>query len=261
MKNFKFVIAFLFAGILASCLDTEEKIALNADNSGTYSLSIDMGKMLEMAASMGGDQSNPDKVKEKKDTTIYIKDMLDASDNLTAEEKALYKNGMINVRLDETKNEMKIMISTPFKNAADLMEIKKNFPTVMNKLKAIEKATAEEGKEGGDGDDMKMGAKSANPVGDQFTFLAGKGNISNTITDIEAFKKSVAGDSALNMMTQMTAMMGEFNYRTIIVLPKAVKKYEGPGSTISTDKKTITFFTTLTEMLEQPEKVSYKVEY
>lgn len=261
MKNFKFVIAFLFAGILASCLDTEEKIELNADNSGRYSLSIDMGKMLEMAASMGGDQSNSDKVKEKKDTTIYIKNIVGAADNLTVEEKDLYKNGMINVQMDEAKNEMKITMSTPFKNAADLMEIKKNFTTVLNKLKALEKATAEEGKEGGNEEDMKMGAKSANPVGDQFTFLAGKGTISNTITDIEAFKKNVAADSTLTMMSQMTAMMGEFNYRTIIVLPKAVKKYDGPGSTVSTDKKTLTFFTTLTEMLEHPEKVSYKVEY
>ena len=261
MKNLKFAIAFLFTLVLSSCLDTEEKIALNADNSGTYSLSIDLSKMLEMAASMGGDQSNPDKVMEKKDTTIFIKDMLNSADILTTEEKALYKDAVINVKLDEAKSEMKIVMSSPFRNAVDLMEIKKNFPTVMNKLKAIEKATNEEGKEGGSAEDMKMGAKTTNPVGDQFTFLAGKGIISNTITDIEAFKKNVAADSTLGMMTQMTAMMGEFNYRTMIVLPKSVKKYDGPGSTISTDKKTLTFVTTLTEMLEHPEKVSYKVEY
>jgi hypothetical protein len=45
------------------------------------------------------------------------------------------------------------------------------------------------------------------------------------------------------------------------VLPKVVKKYDGPGSSISTDKKTLTFETTLTEMMEHPEKVSYIVEY
>lgn len=59
----------------------------------------------------------------------------------------------------------------------------------------------------------------------------------------------------------MTAMTGDFNYHTIIILPKAVKGYDGPGSTISANKKTITFKTTLTEMVAHPEKVSYLVKY
>jgi hypothetical protein len=261
MKNLRFVFALVFAAVLSSCLDSEEKIVLNANNSGTYSMTIDLGRMLKMAGSMGADKSISDKVKEKKDTTIYLKDLINSGDNLTTGEKALYRDGMINVKLDEEKNEMKIVMSTPFKNTADLTEIKNNFYKVMNKLKAFEKATGEEGKSEDGADDTKMESKSANPVGDQFTFIAGSGKISNTITNMDAFKKMVATDSTLSMMMQMSSMMGDFNYRTIIVLPKAVKNYDGPGSTISDDKKTITFLTTLTDMLEHPEKVSYKVEY
>ena len=59
----------------------------------------------------------------------------------------------------------------------------------------------------------------------------------------------------------MTAMMGNINYRTIIVLPKAVKKNNGSCSAISDDKRTLHFVTTLTEGMEHPEKVSYIVEY
>jgi hypothetical protein len=261
MKNFKYIFSFLFAVILSSCLDTEEKIVVNADNSGTYSMTMDLGGIFKMANSMGGDKNNPDKIKEKKDTTIYLKNLMNAADSLTPHEKALYKDAFIKVKLDEEKEEMKIVMSSPFKNMADLTEIKNNFPAVMNKLKAFEEAAGDKAKSNEDGGDMAMGSKSANPVGDQFTFLASPGAISNTITNIDAFKKLVATDSSLSMMTQMTSMMGDFNYRTVIVLPKAVKGYDGPGSTISTDKKTVTFFTTLTEMLEHPEKVSYKVKY
>ena len=261
MKNSRFIIAFLFAAILSSCLDTEEKIVLNADNSGTYSMTIDLGRMLTLAASMGADKSNSEKVKEKKDTTIYLKDLIDTAVNLTAAEKALYKDGMVHAKFDEEKNEMKIVMSSPFKNAGELMEIKNNFSTVINKLKAFEKASGDKAKSEGEGDDLKIGSQSANPVSGQFTFMAGKGKISNTINNIDAFKLKVKSDSTLGMMTQMSSMMGDFNYRTIIVLPRTVKKYDGPGSTISVDKKTLTFFTTLTEMLEHPEKVSYKVEY
>ena len=106
-----------------------------------------------------------------------------------------------------------------------------------------------------------MGARSTNPMGDQFTFHAAPGVISNTVTNIEAYKTKVASDSSLAMMQQMSGMMGDLKYRTILVLPKPIKKFDGPGSTVSTDKKSVTFETNLTEMLEHPEKISYKVEY
>lgn len=259
MKNLSFLPALLFVSGLSSCIDTEEKIELNANNSGTYSVTIDLARILKMAGSMGA-KSEAGKVMENKDTTVYLKDLMNAGDKLTAAEKALYKDGMIHVKLDEAKSEMKIVMTSPFKNTADLIEIKNNFSTVMNKLKAFEKATGENAKSSTE-EDMKMGAKSANPVGDQFTFSARPGRISNIITNMDAFKKSVAADSSLSMMTQISSMMGDFNYRTVIVLPKSVKKYDGPGSTISADKKTLTFFTTLAEMLEHPEKVSYEVAY
>jgi len=261
MKNLRFLLAFILAAVLSSCLDTEEKIVLNDDNSGTYSMTLDMGRMLSMAASMGADKADPEKVKEKKDTTVYLKDMVNSADNLTPEEKAIFQNAVISVKMDEAQNEMKIVMSSPFSNAAGLMEIKKNFTTVLNKLKAFEKASGEQAKTEEDGGEMKMDATSANPVEDQFTFMAGQGLISNSITNIQAFKDKIAKDSTLGKMSQMTAMMGDINYRTIIVLPKAVKKYDGPGSTITDDKKTLHFVTTLTEMMEHPEKVSYKVEY
>jgi hypothetical protein len=78
MKNLKFVVGFLAAVVLSSCLDTEEKIVLNGDNSGNYSMTLDLSRMIKMASAMGGDKSNPDKIKEKKDTTIYLKDLINA---------------------------------------------------------------------------------------------------------------------------------------------------------------------------------------
>jgi len=261
MKNLKFLLAFIWAVALSSCLDTEEKIVLNEDNSGTYSMTLDMGKMISMAASMGGDKADTEKEKEKKDTTVYLKEMVNAADNLTPEEKAIFQNAVISIKMDEAQSEMKIVMSSSFSDAAGLMEIKKNFATVVNKLKAFEKASGEQPKAEEDGGEMKMDARSANPVDDQFTFKAGPGFISSSINSIQAFKDKIASDSTLGMMSQMTAMMGEINYHTIIVLPKAVKKFDGPNSTITDDKKTLHFVTTLTEMMEHPEKVSYKVEY
>ena len=260
MKQVKFFLAFLFATVLCSCLDTEEKIVMNADNSGTYFMKLDLGKVLEMAATMGANSSE-DREKEKKDTVVYLKNLVDSAMNLTPEEKALYREGTVTINLDEEKNEMKLLVSCPFKNAAGLTAVKNNLFSVLKKVKAFEKASGDKPKEDDDAGAGKFGEGSTNPVADQFTFYAGPGTISNTITNMEAYKNKIASDSALTSMHQMAAMMGEFKYRTILVLPKAVKEYEGPGSIVSTDKKTVTFETTLTEMMEHPEKVSYKVKY
>jgi hypothetical protein len=260
MKFIKVAICLLFTGVLSSCLDSEEKIVINSDYSGMYTMTLDLSKMLEMAASMG---AKPDsgKMAEKKDTTIYLKNYLDSATNLTQEEKALYREGVLSMKLDEVANEMKIVVSCPFKKISDLAAIKSNFFNVIQKVKAFENATGEKNNEAVENPDMKKGMQSTNPVADQFTFLAVPGKISNTIVDIQAYKNKIASDSTLTMMTQMSGMMGDFKYRTIFILPKPVKKFDGPGGSISTDKKSLTFETTLTEMMEHPEKVSYVVEY
>jgi uncharacterized protein YeaC (DUF1315 family) len=145
MKFISLVLFSLVTLIFSSCLDTEEKIVVNADNSGTYSMTLDLGKMLEMAASMGA-KPDSDRTKEKKDTTIYLKNYLDTASNITAEEKALYRDGVLSMKMDEEKNEMKIVVSCPFKKIADLASIKNNFFNVIQKLKAFENATGEKSK-------------------------------------------------------------------------------------------------------------------
>ena len=259
MKRSKFLVVLLLLA-MTSCLDTEETILLNADNSGVYTVKFDLSRMLELAASMNPDAGKEDRVMQKKDTIVYLRDLVDTASSLTADEKRLYKDGMLQVKLDEGKNQMSLTMSTPFKNPADLTIIKNHLPEIISKLKGFEKAAGDLEKPG-ENEDMKMDDKSANPLGEYFTFSATAGRISNTITDVEAFKKLVTADSTFSMMTQMAGMMGDFNYHTIITVPKAAKKFQGPGSSASADKKTISFSTTLAEILEHPEKVSYSVEY
>jgi len=58
--------------------------------------------------------------------------------------------------MEEAQNEIKIVTSAPFINAAGLMEMKKNFATVINKLKVFEKLSGEQGKAEEDADTMKI---------------------------------------------------------------------------------------------------------
>ena len=99
MKKIKLGLGFLFcATVLFSCVDTEEYIVVNADHSGSYTMKMDMGKMLELMNQLGGDKTASRQPMPKMDTVVYFKDL--ASDKLTAEEKELYKGGYFKVKMD-----------------------------------------------------------------------------------------------------------------------------------------------------------------
>jgi hypothetical protein len=78
---------------------------------------------------------------------------------------------------------------------------------------------------------------------------------------MELYKKATAVDLAFSELATAAKMIGLPTFRTIFVLPKPVKNYNGPGSNLSADKKSISFETNYMEMLEHPEKVSYTIEY
>jgi hypothetical protein len=264
MSKIKIVLAFLLATALYSCVDTEERIVINADESGTYSLTIDLGKLIELTNQMIPDSTRQGKPKEKKDSTIYFKSFIDTAQNLTAEEKALYRDGYVHINMDEANNKMKIEIGCPFKNSSQLTQVKNNFLEIANKLNLFSKtkgANLNEISESPTGSDKGFDDKSINPLGGNSFFSAAPGKISNTIKLTNEMKQSIANDSTLAMMQQMSMITGEMTYRTVIILPKVAKLAEGPGKTLTVDGKTVSFSLSLTEMMENPEKGSYKIEY
>ena len=263
MKILKLSFLLFSLCFFAACIDTEELIDLNADGSGQYSLSMDMGKLIEMASSMGGDKGTPKKTKEKIDTLIYFKDAVAASDKLSADEKAIFKDGQCKIKFDEANSEMKIVLSCPFKDMNTLAVVKKDLPGLLDKLGLMDKATGKGKKKselsemGGDGDL----ANAVNPSDKYYNFSAVPGKISYSIPDKESFKKLVANDSIMQMMQQSALMMGDMTSTTIIKLPSPVKSVSNPKAVLSADKKTVTIKTIVTNMMEKPEEAEYSIEY
>jgi hypothetical protein len=261
MKTIKLLFCLFFVGILSSCVDLEENIVVNEDNSGIYSVSFDLGKMMGMAKQMGS--NTEEKTPEKKDTTIYLKDLIQKSDSLTTEEKELYKDGIVHIKLDEANDEMKMVMTCPFKNINKLAEIKKNFMKVLDKLKALDqisgksKSPEKQEEEGGD-----VAGKIMSPgSGNNDLFTAQPGKIENVVTNAEGYKTELLSDSLMQSMQQLTAIMGEMTFKTVITTPAEIKKYTGNNAEISGNKRTVSFKSSLTDMFEHPEKLAYKVEY
>lgn len=261
MKTFRLVFCFFFVGVLSSCVDLEENIVINEDNSGVYSISFDLGKMIGMTKQMGkGDGEN--KELEKKDSTIYLKELIQNSDSLTAAEKELYKDGSVHIKLDEANEQMKIVMTCPFKSINNLKEIKENFMKVLDKLKAFEKLSGKPKDAVAEEDSGGMANKVMSPgSGDNALFTAEPGKIANTVSNTEDYKKEIKSDSLMMAMQTLSTIMGEMTYKTTITTPKEIKNYSGNNAMLSDNKKTVSFKNTLTEMIEHPEKLSYKVEY
>lgn len=260
MKITKLLLAFFCLSALSACVNTEEYIVINEDNSGTYTMQIDMSKTIEMASKMGAEDVSTNKI-EKLDSTIYLKDMVSAADNLTAQEKELYKEGTIKIKLDKPGKEMKIIMTCPFKDISRLPEIKNNFFIVINKLKALDKLSGK-GEESPDpAADNGMAEKALTPGAAYYIFMAEPGKIEYKVTDTAGITKMITTDSTSMMMQQMISIMGEMSYKTKITTAKDIKNYNGNNATLSADKRTVTFTSTFTEIMEHPARYAYKIEY
>lgn len=263
IKKLTAVTSLLIVLLLSSCLDTEEKIVIHKNNSGLYTVTIDMSKMLVMMDQMGQKSEEDSKVPEKKDSTIYFKTLTDTATALSAREKELFQEGSLRMRVDEAAKELVITLNFPFQKISDLAEIRASYLSTIDKLSISRKLKNEEDSTSGEEIPPSISGNKnfLNPSQDAYVFSAAAGKISNTLINKEGFDANVKSDSTMQMLQQMTMMMGDMHYKTIITAPHKIKKYNGNEGVLSADKKTVTFQTTLNDVLNRPEAAEYSVEY
>ncbi|HTN05213.1 hypothetical protein [Agriterribacter sp.] len=257
------IASLLLALFFSSCLDTEEKIVINKNSSGVYTVTLDMSKMLAIMDQMGQENKDDSKIPEKKDSTVYFKPFADTSTALTAKEKELFKEGSLRMQVDEAAKKLIITLTFPFRHIDDLFQLKSSYLAVIDKLGIPDKLKHEG--DGEPGEDIPSGLTKdkniLNPSQEAYAFSASAGKLSNSLINKELFNNNIQNDSSMQMLQQMSMMMGDMNYRMVIVTPAKIKKYKGNQTILSDDKKTVTFLTTLSDMLNRPEAAEYSVEY
>ncbi len=246
-----FLATALMSLIFVSCLDTEEKISLNADNSGTYQLNMDMSKMLaQMKAFMP--QSDSLLPADEQDKVVPLVELIDSS---SAQQRALFKEGTMLVHSNTDSNELSLTFVVPFKNTNDLAAIKQQLLKIID-VKKISQGMAGAGEMG---DEVVKGMAIITPSSTGFTFSAGKHEISNQLSKRSSLD-SLLSDQSVQQL-RMLSFMGGINYKTIFELPSPVKTYKGQAANVSDDKKTVTFTNTLNELFETPDAFEYKVDW
>ncbi|HEY0678789.1 MAG TPA: hypothetical protein VGD17_10920 [Chitinophagaceae bacterium] len=258
MRMLKLLFVAVGCVFFASCLEINEEVNINENGSGQLSSSLDMSQLIDMMQAMGGEEFEKKK-DEKIDSVIYLKDIVDTAKNMTQEQKDLFRDGTIRVKMDMANKEFKINMNHPFNN-----------------LEKLQRLTSEMGKGGmGFGNAMKgaMGGGKDQATGEQapsdggemdqllgiFDYDIKKGQIKKTI-NADRLKK-LQENPKMAEMKQGADMGIEVLYSVTYKLPRAAKSVNNAKAKLSDDKKTVTLRSNLMEIFTKPEQFEYTIEY
>src|ERR1700682_4799515 len=124
MKRMKFLLTVAGMFCLAGCFEINEDIDVKPDGSGVYSVHTDMSQLLQaMQSYLGKDEMDKQLPPKNIDTTVMMRTLLDTAKNISAENKALIKNGSVHLRLNLEQKEFKSDIVIPFQSLSDLQKL------------------------------------------------------------------------------------------------------------------------------------------
>ncbi len=257
MKKFFFpilIISFLFIG----CLETTEGIVINENGSGSYTVNIDMSGMFAMMDMMKAEDSSvkSDIPEDRKnfDSTVLFKTFIDTATNLSAEEKALLRNAVAHIKMNEKEKIFNIKMTYPFAKINDVSKLialngsGKGSKTIQKIFKG--KTGSQEGLD----ENQNM------PDFNEMYQMTYKDGLLERKIKPEKFKEleEQLKTSAENGMDDMIASVKMNN---IINLPRPAKSAIGEKVKLSSDKKTVTINCTMKDILTNPKAVEYRIQY
>ena len=266
MKKINWIAGLVVLVVFSGCFDTVEEVTVADNGSGTFVKSLDMGKMLGLAKTMGsGKDEMKDFDKLKMDTVINLKDIKDSLKNLNAAEKNIAATGKLRIQMDANDEKMNFSFSFPFSKTSEidgiqniLKKAKQNIiGDIMQKIMGEEGGKNESMLGNEDGDEKKddMGAN----IDEYYTSVYEKGKFTRKLNK-EKYAH-VEDDKSLKSLQEMAQLGMAINMKTIINLPKPAKKAEGKGLKLSDDKKKITMEGTLDDFFEDASYFEYNIEY
>ena len=244
----RFGILLICSLFISSCFNFEEIYTINPDQSGIYTVNLDLSKVL-MLMSKATDENQS----KFRDTVINFKEYFAQDTLLTEAEKELFKNAKASITSDMEARKLLITINCPFTHISKLQQIKESLNTVNKKLSIMERL---EGK-----DPKPYIATDVTPEDKFFTgtdFIAKPGFLSSFTNEAG---QSLSLEQDTMGFQQIIDLMGEGSFKTIINLPTAAKDVKSRKSQISADRKTITISTTFKEMIEDPKSQNFELSY
>jgi hypothetical protein len=251
----KFLLLVFSSLCLFGCLNTEEHTTINADGSGIYKSSVDMSglfDMIEMAAMMDTSSNNPLKNISDKviDSVVTFKSFIDTVTSLTADQKKLFKDATMRIKINEKEKAFNFTMTYPFAKMDDLqklIELQKS-DKLPNPLK--ESMAGE----------MPATTGGSLPSIDKIMNVRFKKGLIERKIDQEKLN-DLMNDEQFKEVGKVEEMLEAITFSSSFHLPKAAKNTTGEKLKLSDDKKTATISYTLLDMVKAPSSLEFKVEY
>ncbi len=250
MRKFAYAALFLFT--LSGCCEITETITIDASGKGTYQTDMDASKLVSMIKTFAQQSGDTSSFNHSIDSTISFKSVADTSTTMSPDLKSVFSRATMRIVMKGDSNIFKSSLWAPFDNLDQLQrmqnEISKNgggFQTMGNVL----------GRKGID----SSNSKGMSGMGNIFVTSWKDHKIQRTLD--KARFDSLMKDPAMQQAQQMSAMMGEAKFTTVIHLPRPAITVNSKASVLSEDRKTVTFVRTMSEMFSNPEDFDFTIEY
>jgi len=258
MRLLKYMVVTMCCLVAVSCFEVNEEITIHEDGSGVYDSKMDMSQFLEMMAAFAGEEEiKKEGLDRAIDTTIMLGDVLDSAENLTAEQKALLKPGKVNLQMNVDKKLMKIDMNVPYKDANNLKLLLQGGGSGGGIVGQVFKEAFK--KPGDSGKGAVPGGPQMDGLDGLYDVTISNGLISKKLN--EEVAKALFETAEMEQLKQLSGTGMEMLYTTTIHLPRPVKNIDNAAFKISDDRKTVTLKYNLLDLIENPSKYSYTIEY
>src|SRR5688500_9073520 len=100
MRFLKYALVFVCC-LALGCYEVNEEITLNDDGSGVNNSKMDMSALIEMMQQFAGEEKMSEQGLDRAiDTTFSFGGLMDSAKDVTAEQKALLKDGKMRMQLN-----------------------------------------------------------------------------------------------------------------------------------------------------------------
>jgi hypothetical protein len=267
-------------------IDNNETIQINSDGTFVYSFELNLH---DFANNMGLRDKTEMHPAVSLDTTILFNNLLsDTTLKLTGEQKQMFRNGSAKLDFDILRNKEKVMVKLFCENmtqlnfarenifsfiitntefAFSLFQPKNELDDVIKQLvgqMGIKRPTINFSFIDSNMQDPHYDLpllKAFNPIGKTFSLKITSDSIQNSFDDLQAYEKAMSSNETLKSLRKTNPYTGKVNFKTTIITPKKIKSYRGQLELLSPDRKTITFKSTLSDILSKPAATGYFVSF
>src|SRR6185312_249043 len=267
MKQLRYFFTAVLVLLLAGCFEIQEQIDIKPGGAGDLTVNTDMSKLLEVMQNYMGKEEMEKEIPAGKvlDTTVLMKNLVDTMQNVSAESKALVKDGKVHMKLDMAQKVFKSDMHIPFSSQDNLQKLYNSMNnqnlgfTQLFKGMTGKKDTAETDNSVMDNAADNKGGPDMNQFNAIYDFTSHDGLISRKLN--EQKWKDLQQTPQFAQTKDVSNMGISIPYTLSINLPRAVKKIDNALAKLSPDKKQVVIQYNLLEVFEHPEKFEFTIDY